>query len=396
MNVPVLRPIVIRDDPRLKTRPWPGRSISVPPDAQPWYVLSAVISVALIVSAFGPLVWNNFFSLHGATESRNPAHTVVFTQRQNGHSQIFTMDSDGRNVRQITAEDANTTQVSWSADGKRLVFVNDIDGHEQIYRIDATGTRETRLTSDNMRDVSPSWSPSQYQIAYVGIDGANSSIWLMNSDGTVPHKATGQSTTGSNILAPLAWSPDGHQIAFASGSPDHSNIMLLTAKTGVVKQLTNLPGYASEPAWSPDGTTLVFSVAATEHPTSQAVLYTIHADGTGLTRLTNGAVTDKRPTWSPDGTQIAFVRMTNQQSALFVINADGTNAQQLSAAPDGQMYDNPSWSPEGRMILFSRHAFPNNKGGNAALETIDINGDNLRTISTTLAPDTWPLIRPPQ
>jgi len=394
MNVPVLRPIVIRDDPRLKTRPWPGRSISVPPDAQPWYVLSAVISVALIVSAFGPLVWNNFFPNHGAIASRNPAHTVVFTQQQNGHNQIFTMDSDGRNVRQITAEDANTTQASWSADGKHLVFVNDIDGHEQIYRIDATGTRETRVTNDNMRDVMPSWSPSGYEIAYLGIDGTNYSIWIMNSDGTSPRKATDPSKTGS-IFAPLVWAPDGHLIAFASGPPGHSNIMLLGPKTGEVKQLTALPGHATEPAWSPDGTSLVFSVATGDGATSRSALYTINVDGTGLKQITDGSASDARPTWSPDGNQIAFVRTTEQKSALFVVNADGTNPQQLSAAPAGRTYDYPSWAPEGRMLLFvGRWSSPTSIGGSATLEAINADGTDLRTLSNTLAPDTWPLIRP--
>lgn len=395
MNTPVLRPIVIRDDPRLKTRPWSGRAEPGRSNAQPWIVLSLVVGVALIATSLGAILWDNIFPLRGATASQNPVHTIVFTQVQDGRSQIFTMDSDGEKMRQITAEDANTTQVSWSADGKRLVFVNDIDGHEQIYRIDATGTRETRLTNDNMRDLVPTWSPSGYEIAYLGIDGSNSSIWIMNSDGSSPRKVTDPTTTGA-IFAPLAWSPDGHQIAFASGPPDRSNIMLLTPKTGEVKQLTNLPGIATGPAWSPDGTTLVFTVATTDGPTTRAALYTIHADGTGLKQITSGDVHDGRPTWSPDGARIAFTRVTGQRWGLFVVTAVGTNARQLSAAPAGQMFDFPSWAPEGGSILFVRHAFPNSASGTASLEAIDANGENLRTLSTTLAPDSYPLIRPAQ
>jgi TolB protein len=395
MNVPVLRPIVIRDDQRLKARPWSGRAKPARSSLEPWLYPVVVVCTALIVAWFGSVVSDRIFPLQGATATQTPAHTVVFTQLQDGRNQIFTLESDGRNLRQITAEDANTTQVSWSGDGKRLVFVNDIDGHEQIYRIDATGTRETRLTNDNMHDVFPAWSPIGYEIAYIGVDGANSSIWIMNSDGKSPRKATDSSTTGS-IVGPLDWSPDGHLIAFASGSSSQTNIMLLTPKTGKVRQLTNLPGRATSPVWSPDGSTLVFTIATTDGPTSRSALYTMHFDGTGISQITHGDGGDTRPAWSPDGSQIAFVRMTDQQSALFVINADGTNARQLAAAPAGQMFDYPSWSPEGRSVLFVRHALSNSKSDSAALEAIDAGGENLRTLSTTLAPDSWPFIRPVQ
>jgi Tol biopolymer transport system component len=393
MNVPVLRPIVVRDAPRLKTQPWSSRAKTARPIRHPWFIVTIVLGVALLAVSFGAVLWDNIFPLHGATASQNPLQTIVFTQHQNGRTQIFTVDSHGQNLRQITAEDANTTQVSWSADGKRLVFVNDIDGHEQIYRIDATGTREARLTNDNLRDIAPSWSPGNLEISYIGVGGSNSAIWIINSDGTSPRKATDPSKTGT-VFAPLAWAPDGHRIAFASGSSDRANIMLLTPKTGELRQLTNLRGYATNPTWSPDGTTLVFTVATTDSPTSYSVLYTIHADGTGLTQITNGDEHDGRPTWSPDGSHIAFVRMANQRSALFVVNADGSNARQLTFATGGQMFDFPAWTPDGGSILFVRHSFPSSPSDTATLEAIDTGGDNLRTLSTTLAPDAWPVIRP--
>jgi TolB protein len=349
--------------------------------------------VALLAVSFGAIMWDNIFPLHGATASQNPAHAIAFTQHQNGRSQIYSVDSDGQNLRQITAEEANATQASWSADGERLVFVNDIDGHEQIYCIDATGTRESRLTNDNQRDIAPSWSPGNLKIAYLGIDGSDSAIWIINPDGTSSFKATNPSQTGA-VFAPLAWAPDGHQIAFASGPSGRANIMLLTPKTGMVKQLTNLPGYATNPAWSPDGTTLVFTVATSDRSTIHSVLYTIHADGTGLTQITNGNVQDGRPTWSPDGSHIAFVRMAHQRSALFVVDDNGSNVRRLTLAPTGQILDFPSWAPDGGSILFVRQAFPSSPRDTATLEAIDTGGDNLRTLATTLAPASWPVFRP--
>jgi hypothetical protein len=74
--------------------------------------------------------------------------------------------------------------------------------------------------------------------------------------------------------------------------------------------------------------------------------YTIHADGTGLTRITDGV----DPTWSPDGRQIAFTRWRDPRG-VWVINADGSGEWRVFDWSEARW---PSWSPDGSQILFSR------------------------------------------
>jgi Tol biopolymer transport system component len=113
------------------------------------------------------------------------------------------------------------------------------------------------------------------------------------------------------------------------------------------------------PAISPDGKTMAASLLRVGvsdggwRPSRplDAALGVSDLFGAGLTIL--GAGTD--PAWSPHGRRIAFARTTDGHPHLFVSNADGSGATQITEGPDDD--ERPSWSPDGRVIVFcSAHA----------------------------------------
>lgn len=77
---------------------------------------------------------------------------------------------------------------------------------------------------------------------------------------------------------------------------------------------------------------------------SGGIIYTVNGDGSNLTRETYGM----DPNWSPNGKQIAFARWNNPPG-LYIINADGSNEQQLYGT--NQLLS-PQWSPDGSKIAF--------------------------------------------
>jgi TolB protein len=93
----------------------------------------------------------------------------------------------------------------------------------------------------------------------------------------------------------------------------------------------------------------------------------MNADGSGVTRLTQGSGGDASPRWSPDGSRIAFSR----SGSIAVMNADGSNlqvlmeaqvAQQASACRAGGFVG--SWSPDGeRIVYYSAALLPPEAGG---------------------------------
>jgi Tol biopolymer transport system component len=90
-------------------------------------------------------------------------------------------------------------------------------------------------------------------------------------------------------------------------------------------------------------------------------IYTMNADGTGQTRLTNNPAADEAPAWSPDGTKIAFMSKRDPVSCsfsygcpfqIFVMNADGSGVTRLTTTTTDDL--RPAWSPDGKKIAFLR------------------------------------------
>jgi Tol biopolymer transport system component len=117
-------------------------------------------------------------------------------------------------------------------------------------------------------------------------------------------------------------------------------------------QITNLPPTTLElwiPSFSPDGKKIAFC-----HDMSGAPeIYTINADGSGLTRLTFDNLFDCSPRWSPDGTRIAFVRVVPStfQGVIATMPADGSGSiTDLTSEIWGAFW--PTYTPDGSRITF--------------------------------------------
>ncbi len=96
----------------------------------------------------------------------------------------------------------------------------------------------------------------------------------------------------------------------------------------------------SAPTWSPDGTRIAFehAAAATLTPGSstepeQKDILVMNADGSDVQQLTDSPGKDEGPVWSPDGTKIAFSSDRDGQQEIYVMNADGTRPRRLTDNP---------------------------------------------------------------
>jgi Tol biopolymer transport system component len=139
------------------------------------------------------------------------------------------------------------------------------------------------------------------------------------------------------------------KIAFSTRRDGKSEIYLLTPDDEI--NLTNDPEEDIESDLSADGTKVVFS----SDREGVYHLYVVNVDGSGLEKLTHEAAGDFSPRWSPDGKRIAFSRA----GAVWVMNSDGTNAEQITM-PEREQTAAPcraggflgGWSPDGEKITF--------------------------------------------
>ena len=82
-------------------------------------------------------------------------------------------------------------------------------------------------------------------------------------------------------------------------------------------------------------------------------LYTIPASGGNATRITSGQGYDMQPRYSPDGSRIVFVSDRDGSENLWIANADGSDAHQLT---DGERenYMSPVWTPDGSYVMATK------------------------------------------
>jgi len=205
----------------------------------------------------------------------------------------------------------------------------------------SVGCRHVDGPVANEQADSPLNPPIDARIAFTSTRDGDRYIYVATADGSqIRRLARGSRPT---------WSPDGRWIAFNAQNGNTSELRVIGVD-GSGERVIASPATMS--AWSPDGTKIVFGsvVGATN-----AGLFVVNPDGSGLTRLLSADFEDPPgnwlgyPAWSPDGKSIAFIRANNYMFwPIWVVNADGSSPRMLKGH-DGNVTE-PSWSPDGTML----------------------------------------------
>jgi Tol biopolymer transport system component len=211
--------------------------------------------------------------------------------------------------------------------------------------------------------------------------------------GTSPWTTTPAQSEAQNTPAKLAPSPENQssdlivslkgKLVFSSNrNGKFYQIFSMNADGRGLTQLTTSDLDHRLPRWSPDGTRIVFCWIQ-GHANN---IFTTDTRGDHLTQLTELYASSLYPAWSPDGTRIAFTREVSGIDQIWVMNADGSNESQITEG--SVQYREPVWSPDGTRIAFSSYRL-----GDYGIYVMQADGTNLirlaQSSANTLAEPQW-------
>ena len=234
---------------------------------------------------------------------------VTFTSNRDGTYNLYVMDADGKNVRQLTHEKTPSVcyMPSWSGDGNQIVFGLDRGGKGLMASLAPDGS-SFRIIAEG-RD--PCISPDGKTIAFTQRVRKGFCVFAVDAYG----KNVRQLTTHENEIGAVlpTWSPDGKNILYADQVGDALEIFVCDADGKNVKQLTSLGKISASAAWSPDMKWISFRVTDTAYWRSEEEKEKAYRDKRA----------DKRPVWvmRADGSNPHVIEVLHYQCAI-----DGSRA----------------------------------------------------------------------
>ncbi len=292
--------------------------------------------------------------------------------KDRGRSNLWIIDSDGKNHRAIASSSDNFFSPRWSPDGNRLVFASSKEGSVQIYLRWMDDGQLARLTDLTSSPRSLTWSPDGRLIAFTMPVAAEAA----KPFGQLPQKPEGADWAPEvRVIDTLKYRADG-QTGFLPA--EYRQVFIIPSDGGTPRQLTSGNfNHNSSLTWSADSSTLYLAANRDkdwEYEPRETDLYALAvADGT-MTRLTERAGPDFSPEVSPNGRMIAYRGFDDRErlyenTGVYVMDTDGSNNRLISGDLD-RTIDAIRWTADNKGLVIQY-----DDGGESQIAYLSLSGD---------------------
>jgi Tol biopolymer transport system component/DNA-binding winged helix-turn-helix (wHTH) protein len=214
-------------------------------------------SLHRLAAGAGRELWSDARAeITGAPAISPDGRRIAFTAAAGGHTRLIVMPSDGGEARVVSDSLVLRGSPAWTPDGQAIVSAVMQDGEPRLTTLPLNGGAPLTLVAEYSLD--PSWSPDGQFLLYSGADlGTTFPLRAVGRDGRPYGLTTLVLTRGARRVV---FAREGTAIVVLRGEIGHKNFWLVDLKSGVERQLTDLPPdfMIRDFDVSADGTRIVF------------------------------------------------------------------------------------------------------------------------------------------
>jgi TolB protein len=234
---------------------------------------------------------------------------VAFNSNRDGTHNLYVIDIDGSNLRQLTHEKrpVEAGMQSWTGDGNWIYFGLFGKGEPRMCRIAPDGSQFEEVG----KGIDPAVSPDGKTMAFARVLADGHHLFAMSTDGSNLRQLTEKGNAFAGVHC--TWAPDGKTILYADRVGDALEIFRIDSDGKDARQLTKLGRACTTPAVSPDGRWISFRYCDEIY----------WRDGRSSERAYRERRADKRPVWVMgfDGSNPHVIESLHYQTTI-----DGSRA----------------------------------------------------------------------
>lgn len=304
-----------------------------------------LIALAFLVAGIAAIVALPATAKPGGTNGKLVVNVDNSTR---GTEQVYTVDPDGTDL-QLLYDNAEVGQ--WSPDG-RQVGLTLSSGQQLLLNVDTGATTDLGLSAryPDLALFCGVWSPDGSRLACEGFgqtDGSLNGVYTVrSSDGGGLRRVTSD-PNGDDC--PSDYSPNGNRLVITRANDTSYELDTVKLDGAGLKHISpdGTDFDFCSGSWSPQGNEITFSAHVPD--SDRSTIWVAQSDGSGLrqipvpgcggNRSDSSSIGCSAPVWSPDGQKIAFSRhslLPNDHFDLYTVNADGSGLSQVTNTPDLQ------------------------------------------------------------
>ena len=273
------------------------------------------------------------------------ASRIAFRRKtDDGGSDLWMVDSDGRNLTRVTRDSTIVYSPAFSPDGERVAFVSYRGGGPELYEKELS-SGEVRTLSDRPGvNLTPAYHPDGGRLmlgrtVQEGGSGAGSEVFELQLDPLCCARRLTDTSPG-DALNPT-YAPDGDRFAYEATPLGEQQVYVQRREGGgpglISRYVYGERGSAASPDWSPTGGRIAYQAWID----GRWQIVTVNPDGSDRRVLTSDG-TNEEPSWAPDGRHLVFRSTREGYHALWVLDTVTGSLRRLVANQEDQT---PDWSP---------------------------------------------------